>query len=253
VLVKVLSSLLRLVTVDRYVFKSQPLQIAKRLAAIIFGIMKHTTIKIILILILSLILFITNSAIGQTTIRGTTTITTDGVVSDTINRSPNLEFEKRINLEPINSSGFDIEIRFYKLTTVTNKRNLRLVRFIKGQWESFEYDENKKSKILKYTVVPTIGYHDFLTNLMTHNLTYLPDQSDLDRKIQDSFASKKEYLQSSPCIMDDCRYTIEFKFGEKFRIYQFHNPETYAKYYDNVEWKNYIFIQNLFEKGLVRK
>jgi hypothetical protein len=30
VLVKVLSSLLRLVTVDRYVFKSQPLQIAKR-------------------------------------------------------------------------------------------------------------------------------------------------------------------------------------------------------------------------------
>jgi len=217
------------------------------LAAIIFEIMKHTTIKIILIL------FITNSALGQTTIRGTTTITTDEVVSDTINRSPNLEFEKRINLEPINSSSFDIEIRFYKLTTVTNKRNLRLVRFINGQWESFEYDENKKSRILKYLVVPTTGYHDFLTNLMMHNLTFLPDQSDLDKKIQDSFASKKEYLQSSPCIMDGFRYTIEFKFGEKFRIYQFHNPETYAKYYDNVEWKNYISVQNLFENGLVRK
>ena len=151
--------------------------------------MKHTTIKIILIL------FISNSALGQTTIRGTTTIITDEVVSDTINRSPNLEFEKRVNLEPINSSSFEIEIRFYKLTTVTNKRNLRLVRFINGQWESFEYDENKKSKILKYTVVPTIGYHDFLTNLMTHNLAFNPDQIDLDRKIQDSFTSKKEYLQ----------------------------------------------------------
>ena len=53
--------------------------------------------------------------------------------------------------------------------------------------------------------------------------------------------------------MDGYSYTIEFKFGEKFRIYQFHNPETYAKYYDNVEWKYYISIQNLFEKGLVRK
>jgi hypothetical protein len=36
---KVLSSLLRLVTVDRYVFKSQPLQIAKRCGQ---GLMKIT-------------------------------------------------------------------------------------------------------------------------------------------------------------------------------------------------------------------
>jgi hypothetical protein len=209
--------------------------------------MRPTTITTIIIL------FISISAWGQTIIRGTTTITSDGVVSDTINRSANRDFEKRINLGPIDSSSFDFEIRFYKLTAVTNKRNLRIVRLIAGQWESFEFDENNKSKIIKHSVIPTIGYDMFLTNLTKYNFTSLPDQSDLDKKIQDSFATKKEYLQSRPSIMDGYEFTVEFKIADKFRVYRFHNPETYAKYYDNVEWKNYISIQKMFVKDLVRK
>ena len=201
--------------------------------------MRPTTIKTIVILL------ITSSAWGQTTIRGTTTISSDGVVSDTINRSPNRDFEKRINLGPIDSSSFDFEIRFYKLTAVTNKRNLRLIRFIAGQWESFEFDVNNKSKIVKRSIVPTIGYDMFLTNLTKYNFASLPDQIDLDKKIQDSFATKKEYLQSRPSIMDGYTFTVEFKIGDKFRIYQFHNPKSYAKSYDNVEWKNYAKFLNL--------
>jgi len=217
------------------------------LAPIIFGTMRPTTIKTILILLIA------TSAWGQTTIRGTTTITSDGVVSDTINRSPNRDFEKRINLGPIDSSSFDFEIRFYKLTAVTNKRNLRLVRLIAGQWESFEFDENNKSKITKRTIVPIIGYDMFLTNLTKYNFTSLPNHSDLDKKIQDSFASKKEYLQSRPSIMDGYEFTVEFKISDSFRVYQFHNPESYIKYYDNIELKDYLSIEKMFEKDLVRK
>jgi hypothetical protein len=136
---------------------------------------------------------------------------------------------------------------------VTNKRNVRLIRFNAGQWESFEFDETKKEKIIKYAVVPTIGYEMFLTNLTKYNFASLPNQSDLDKKIQDSFATKKEYLQSRPSIMDGYEFTVEFKIGDKFRVYRFHNPESYAKYYHNVEWKNYVSIQRLFEKDLVRK
>lgn len=200
-----------------------------------------------------LILFITSSAWSQTPIQGTTSITSEGVISDTINLSPNRDFEKRINLGPIDSSRYDFEIRFYKLTSVTGKRNLRLVRLVGGRWESFEFDENKKAKIIKHLVVPTIGYDTFIMTLMKCNYTSLPNQSDLDKKIQNSFATKKEYLQSRPAVMDGNKYTVEFKIGDKFRVYQFQNAEIYARYYDNVEWKNYISIQNLFEKELVRK
>jgi hypothetical protein len=136
---------------------------------------------------------------------------------------------------------------------VINKRNLQIIRLIAGQWESLEFDENNKSKIIKHSVIPTIGYDMFLTNLTKYNFTSLPDQSDLDKKIQDSFATKKEYLQSRPTIMDGYEFTVEFKIADKFRVYRFHNPESYTKYYDNVEWRNYISIQKLFEKDLVRK
>jgi len=205
--------------------------------------------------IFAAIVFISGSvpAWGQTANRGVTTTTSDGVVSDTINRSPNRDFEKRINLGPIDSSAFDLEIRFYKLTVATNKRNLRLVRFIAGQWESFEFDENNGSKIKKHSLVPRIGYDMFLTNLAKSNFTSLPNQSDLERKIQDSFATRKEYLQSRPSIMDGYEFTVEFKVAGKFGVYRFNNPESYAKYYDNVEWKNYISIQQLFEDGLARE
>lgn len=133
------------------------------------------------------------------------------------------------------------------LTKQTNRR------LISGQWESFEFDENTKAKITRQSIVPTIGYDMFLNNLMKYNFTSLPDQSDLDKKIQDSFATKKEYLQSRPSIMGGHEFTIEFKIVDKFRIYRFQTPESYTKYYDNVELRDYVSIQKMFEKDLVKK
>ncbi len=202
-----------------------------------------------------LILFLTSSAWGQTTIRGTTTITSDGISSDTINNSPNKDFENRINLRPIDSSDYKLEIRLYRLTAVTNKRTLRIVKFYDDKWEGLEFEENRKSsKVITHVIAPTLGYATFLRNLIEQNIFTLPNQSEVDKRIENSYATKKEALSSRPYVMDGYIFTVEFKIEDKFRIYQFSNPDSYSKYYKNVEeFKNYSSIQKMFEQDLVRK
>jgi len=211
--------------------------------------MRPTTLKTILILL------ITSSAWGQTTIRGTTKITSDGVTSDTVNTSPNKDFENRINLGPINLSVYDLEIRCYTLTAMTNKRNLRIVKFTNDKWEAVEFEEKQKSsKVTRRELDPTMGYERFMTSLIDQNIFTLPNQSEVDKRIADSFASKKEALSSRPGVSDGYIITIEFKIDNKYRVYQFSNPDSYLRYYRNVdEFKNYSSIKNLFEEGLERK
>jgi len=205
---------------------------------------------------IALIAILTISALGwgQTTIPGTTIIIPDGITSDTINSAQHKAFENRISLTPIDLSNADFEIRFYTLAAATNNRNLRMAKFANGKWEAFEFEEKSSSKIKTHTLIPTLGYETFIANLSQQKFTTLPNQSELDKKIQDGFASKKEYLQSRPSIMDGHNFTVELKVGDKFRVYQFDNPEVYARYYSNVEeFKNFAAIQKIFEQDLVRK
>ena len=49
-------------------------------------------------------------------------------------------------------------------------------------------------------------------------------------------------------VNDGESYSIEIKIDNKFRIYQFSNPEIYSKYFDNVsEFKDFLNIVNTFE------
>lgn len=197
---------------------------------------------------------IASSALGQTIIRGTTSITSEGVVSDTINHSPNRDFEKRINLGPIDSSSFDFEIRFYKLTAATNKRNLRIVRLTNEKWDALEFYENRKSKIKERLIFPIAGFNTFVENLIRNNFHTLPNQTQIEKRIEKSYASKYEYLSSQGYTMDGYGFTVEFKINDRFRIYQFANPESHSRYFDNYEeLRNYVAIQKMFEEDLVRK
>lgn len=200
------------------------------------------------------VLLITSTAWAQSPTRDMLSFLSDSVTSDTLNHSPNKDFENRISLSPIDSSGFDFEIRCYKLTTTTNTINLRIVRFENDKWEALEFAENNKSKIQERALVPISGFEMFLSNLIKYNFATLPNQAEVDKKIQDSFASKKDYLQSRPSIMDGYQFTIEFKIGDKFRVYRFENPESYAKYYSNIEeFKNYASIKDIFQQDLERQ
>ncbi len=55
-------------------------------------------------------------------------------------------------------------------------------------------------------------------------------------------------------VMDGESYTVEIKIDDKFRVYQFENPDSYSKFYDNVpELKDYLNIVQAFDKLLERK
>jgi len=65
---------------------------------------------------------------------------------------------------------------------------------------------------------------------------------------------KGEQMESMIIVLDGHSYTVEFKIGDSFRIYEFDNPDSYAGFYENVdELKNYVTIKNLFESELSRK
>jgi hypothetical protein len=201
------------------------------------------------------ILFISLSTSGQTTIRGTTKINIDGIISDSVNNSPNKKFEKRINIKSIDKSDSEIEIRFYRLTSLSNTKNLKIIKLRDKEWTSLEYDEwNNPVKIKKYKLNVMTDFESFTINLFDQNLTQLPNQDDLKDKMKKLTVRNGRQVEQRLSVSDGDSYTVEFRIGDKFRIYQFDNPDSYARFYDNVEeLKNYIAIKDIFEKELTRK
>jgi hypothetical protein len=211
--------------------------------------MRPRTIKTFLILLIS------SSAWGQTTIRGTTKIETDGIISDSTNNSPNKKFEKRVNIKPINKSDYEIEIRFYKLTSLSNTRNVKIIKLKNDNWTALEYDEwNNPVKIKKYNLNAGLGLETFTLKLFNQKLISLPNQRELMGKMKKFTEVKGKQIESEINVMDGNSYTVEFKIGDSFRIYEFDNPDSYLRFYEDVEeLKNYIAIKDLFEKDLTRK
>jgi hypothetical protein len=201
------------------------------------------------------ILFISLSTWGQTTIRGTTNISSDGIISDSVNNSPNKKFEKRINIRSIDKSDSELEIRFYELTSLSNTNNLKIIKLRDKEWTSIEYDEwNSPVKIKKYKLNAMTDFDSFAIKLLDQNLTRLPDQDDLKDKMKKYTERNGRRAEQKISVLDGHRYTVEFKLGDKFRIYQFDNPDSYARFYNNVpELKNYVAIKDLFQKELTRK
>ena len=202
-----------------------------------------------------ILLLFTTQLWGQTTIRGTTKIETDGIISDSINNSPNKQFEKRIKIKPIDKSDCELEIRFYKLTALSNTKNLRIIKLKNDNWTALEYDEwNNPEKIKKYTLKTENIFDDLLTKLIKQNITRLPSQNELKSKMKMPVEIRGRQGEQHILVTDGHSYTVEFKIGDRYRIYDFSNPDNYANFYDNVEeLKNYVAIKNIFDKELTRK
>lgn len=201
------------------------------------------------------ILFFSLSAWGQTTIRGTTTITTDGIISDSVNNSPNRKFEKQVKIKPIDKSNSELEIRFYKLTSLSNTTNLKIIKLRNKEWTSVEYEEwNNPVRIKRYKLAAVPDFESFIRKLLEQNLTSLPTQQQLEGKMKKFTERNGRRRESKIAVLDGHSYTVEFKFGNSFRVFEFDSPDAYAKFYDNVEeLKNYVVIKELFEKELIRE
>jgi hypothetical protein len=206
--------------------------------------------------VISAILFLgfTTLTSGQILIRGTTKISTDGITCDSTNNSPNQDFERRIRLAPIDKTDSEIEIRLYDLKALSNTRNLKIVRLKDGKWTATEHNEwNKPAKIKKYHLKSTTDLESFTVKLLAQNLAKLPDQDQLRVKMKKFTEVNGRKMETAISVTDGDSYTVEFKLGKHFRIYQFDNPDAFARFYDNVsELKNYVAIKELFQQELTR-
>ena len=210
-------------------------------------------LKLILLFLFNCLICV--AGFTQVEIRGVTKIQTDGIQSDTVNLSPNKEFEKRINLKPIHESENKVEIRFYKLENLSNTKDLKILVLRDDSWEGTLYSESNypKIRIKKFELEAPGGFQEFFMMLLQNNLTSLPDQKELKPKMKKYGAvhEKRGRAEQIILINDGQSYTVEFKIGDKYRIYTFHNPDTYSEFYDNVqELKDYVKIKNIFETEL---
>lgn len=180
----------------------------------------------------------------------------DSVQSDSVNLSPNSDFEKKVGLTPIDKSANATEVRFYKLDELSGTRNLKIVAVKDSIWTALEYaEQNKPVKIKKYKLKAEQGQlRSLMQLLLNHNLAYLPNQAELEPKMKKYTDTVRGRAEQKIIVSDGESYTVEFKIGDTFRIYRFHNPKTYSDFYDDVqELKDYVAIVSLFENQLKRE
>jgi hypothetical protein len=180
----------------------------------------------------------------------------DNIQSDSINLSPNSDFEKKVGLKPIDETANATEVRFYKRNELSGTRNLKIIAVKDSTWTAVEYaEQNKPVKIKKYKLKAEQGQlQSFMRLLLNHNLAYLPNQDDLEPKMKKYTDTVRGRAEQKIIVSDGESYTVEFKIGDNFRIYRFHNPKTYSDFYDDVqELKDYVAIVSLFENQLKRE
>ncbi|QHT70417.1 hypothetical protein GXP67_29065 [Rhodocytophaga rosea] len=202
----------------------------------------------------SLLLFLVfTKSYPQVEIRGVSRIETDGIQSDSLSRSPNKDFEERIRIKPIVGSSNDVEIRFYAHTLLTHTRDLRIIKLNKNTWEGILFKETNhpRIKIRRYKLNPKSGFDALFSLLLENNLTRLPDQEELKPKMRKVTIKNGWEVEHKLLVTDGTVYTVEFKIGDKSRIYSFHSSESYAEFYADVqELKDYVAIKKIFETQL---
>jgi len=181
----------------------------------------------------------------------------DSIYGDSVNTSPNIAFNDKINLEQTDKSTAKVDIRLYKLFTLTNTKSVRRLFLVDTIWGAVEFKElNKPKKIKKYMLTAKPNFDSLFLQLLSFNILTLPNQSDLNRKMQKDTQVTVDgnTTERKIHVMDRNRYTIEFEIGNKYRIYQFDNPDSYSRFYENIgELKDYLSIVQTFDNLLNRK
>jgi hypothetical protein len=207
--------------------------------------------------LLFFLLLLGHLTFGQTAIRGITSISTDGFYGDSLNNSPNLAFNNRINIVQIDKSSAKVDIRLYRLHSLSNTKTLRRLFIVDTGWNAVEYDEwNKPIKIKKYKLSAKPNFDSVFLRLLSYNILTLPNQTELKSKMRKDVqvTADGDTTERKIHVIDGESYTVEIKIDGKFRVYQFDNPESYSKFYDNVaELKDYLNIVQTFDKLLKRK
>jgi hypothetical protein len=206
---------------------------------------------------LCILLLLGNICFSQSNSKSISNITKESFETDAIIRTPNLEFNKQIKIKQIDKSTSEVDIRFYSHYSLSNTKSLRRIYLDKEVWKIIEYDEwNNPKKIHKSELTPKVSLDTLYSKLLLHNILILPDQSELASKMHKPLELSEDgdgtMVERRISVMDGVGYTVEIKIGNKIRIFQFQNPESYSKFYDNVsELKDFATIAEVFKNDLV--
>ena len=192
-----------------------------------------------------------NVSFGQSTAEKIMISAKTNFKGDSINNSVNKKFNNRISLRQINSSHSKIDIRIYKLSTLSNTKSLRRIFLADNTWKAKEYDEwNHPQSIKRYKLSASQSLDSLILKLLANNILTLPTQDSLKSRMK-KFAGKVNEgypVYSGMRVNDGNVYYIEIKIGDTFRVYEFENPEKYSKYYHNiVEFKEYVNVVRVFD------
>jgi hypothetical protein len=210
--------------------------------------------KYSLIIFLGLLSYITSY--GQKQAQDILLSKDDNIKSDSINKSPNSDFEKKIGLKPIDRTENTTEIRFYEYRQLSGTRNLKIIACDDSTWTATEYDEwNKPVKINKYVLpIPEGQIRAIVRVLLNSNLAYLPDQEELEPKMKKYHMVNGRKAEQKLMVSDGESYTVEFKIRNSFRVYGFLDPDVYSGFYTDVqELKDYVAIVDIFNNMVKRK
>ncbi|GAA4303104.1 hypothetical protein GCM10023183_15380 [Nibribacter koreensis] len=195
---------------------------------------------------------------GISQVKNTGIATIKGFQADSLNLSPNKDFEKRINLNRIKDSRNEIEIRFYEREEISNTTTLKILSKRRNKWTGTQYSESNypKINIQKLPLEAAKGFEELFQSLLQKNLTRLPSQSELRAKMKKygSTDTKRGRAEELLFVNDGYSYSLEFIINGKSNIITFSNPEIYANFYSDVqELKDYVAIKNIFNSELKKK
>ena len=100
------------------------------------------------------------------------------------------------------------------------------------------------------------SFDSIFIKLLSSKVLTLPNQTELKAKMHGEIEVTPEgdTLVRVVDILDGEGYTMEIKIADRYRIYNFDNPDGYAKYYPKVsEFKDYTSIVETMSKWLHRK
>jgi hypothetical protein len=108
-----------------------------------------------------------------------------------------------------------------------------------GNWKATYYEGSYiKNKEDTFNLRPVYNYDTIFAALKKNRIFLLPDQADL-------------ILEGA--VDDGNDYMLTFKAGNKFRTYEFSNPDIYREYNDNIkELENYVNIINILFAWLAK-
>ena len=109
-----------------------------------------------------------------------------------------------------------------------------------SSWKATYYDGSyTTNKVDTFDLRPLYSYDTIFVSLKKNRIFLLPDQEDL-------------ILEGA--IDDGYDYMLTFKAGNKFRTYEFSNPEIYREYNDNIkELEHYVNITKILFTWLAKE